>query len=305
MEIPAELRRIPPKATLHWVAQQFGDGAAVTGVRRLRNAWAAAVHAVDVDDERGEGHEVVLRRWARTDLPPDPGVVENEAATLRLLGEVPSLLAPRLVAADPDGDVADVPALVMTRLRGGDDLAPLDLDRYLDALVAALRVIHAVPVASDALCAYRPWGLEGELAPPRWSTRPDVWTRAIAISRAPVPAHEPVLCHRDFHPGNVLWHHGELSGVVDWTHACIGPVAADVAHCRVNLALLFGAEVAEEFALRYGPVADLAWFDIVDVVGFDRIDAWRWHDAGRPDITFESITAAFDDFLAAAVAQLS
>src|SRR5262245_11451405 len=70
MEIPAELRRIPPQATLDWITQQFGAGAAVTGVRRLHNAWAAAVHAVDVDDGRGERHELVLRRWARVDLPP-------------------------------------------------------------------------------------------------------------------------------------------------------------------------------------------------------------------------------------------
>jgi aminoglycoside phosphotransferase (APT) family kinase protein len=156
------------------------------------------------------------------------------------------------------------------------------------------------------LCAYQTWGLEGELAPPRRSTQPEVWARAIAIARAPVPAYEPVLCHRDFHPGNVLWHHGELSGIVDWTHACTGPVAADVAHCRVNLALLFGLEVADEFASRYGPVEALAWFDVVDVVGMSHVDeAWRWHDAGRPDITVDSINAAFDDFLAAAVARLS
>ena len=60
-----------------------------------------------------------------------------------------------------------------------------------------------------------------------------------------------------------------------------------------------------EFSLRYGRVPDLAWFDIVDVVGFERIDAWRWQDAGRPDITFESITAALDDFLDTAVARPS
>jgi aminoglycoside phosphotransferase (APT) family kinase protein len=305
MEIPAELRRIPPQTTLDWVAHQFGAGAAVTGVRRLHNAWAAAVHAVDVADGRGERHDLVLRRWARTDIPPDPGVVENEATTLTLLGEVTNLPTPLVVAADPDGLFADVPALVMTRLRGADDLAPRDLDDYLGALVAALHAIHAVPVARDALCAYRPWGLDGELEPPRWSTRSDVWTRAIEIARSPIPAHRPVLCHRDFHPGNVLWHHGALSGVVDWTHACAGPAAADVAHCRANLSLLFGREAADEFARRYGPVEDLAWFDIVDVVGFDPIEAWRWQDAGRLDITTESIGAAFDDFLAAAVEQLT
>src|SRR5262245_16368065 len=305
MEIPAELRRIPPKATLDWVAEQFGAGAAVTGVRRLHNAWAAAMHAVDVDDERGARHEVALRRWARTDLPPDPGVVENEEATLTLLSELATLPVPRFVAADPAGECADVPAVVMTRLRGADDLAPVDLDRYLDALVAALHEIHEVPLPRDTLGAYRPWGLDGDLEPPRWSTRPAVWARAVAIARSAIPAHTAVLCHRDFHPGNVLWHHGEVSGSVDWTHACTGPAAADVAHCRVNLTLLFGREVADEFARRYGAVEHLAWFDVVDVVGMDRIDAWRWNDAGRPDLTFESITAAFDEFLAVAVERAS
>lgn len=305
MEIPAELRRIPPKATLDWVATQFGAGATVAGVRRLHNSWAAAVHAVDVDDGGGERHEVVLRRWARTDLPPDPGVVENEATTLTLLESLADLPVPSLVVADPGGNGADVPAVVMTRLHGTDDLAPLDLDRYLDALVRALHRIHAVPVAPDALWPYRPWNLDGGLELPHWSTRPDVWARAVAIARDGVPGHERVLCHRDFHPGNVLWHHGQLSGVVDWSHACIGPAAADVAHCRVNLTLLFGPNVADEFARRYGPVDDLAWFDIADVVGFDRIDAWRWQDAGRPDITNESIGAAFDDFLAGAVNRIS
>jgi aminoglycoside phosphotransferase (APT) family kinase protein len=305
MEIPAELRRIPPTATLDWVAQQFGAGASVTGVRRLHNTWAAAMHAVDVEDNVGERHEVVLRRWARIDLPPDPGVVENETATLTLLGQVTTVPAPRLVAADPGPDSADVPALLMTRLPGVGDLAPVDLDRFLDTLVGALHTIHAVPDARDALFVYEPWGIDGDLTPPPWTTRPDVWTHAIAIARSPIPEYEPVLCHRDFHPGNVLWKHGVLSGVVDWTHACTGPAAADVAHCCANLSLLFGVEVADEFAHRYGPVDNLPWFEIVDVVGFERIDAWRWQDAGRVDITFESITAALDRFLATAVERLT
>jgi hypothetical protein len=73
----------------------------------------------------------------------------------------------------------------------------------------------------------------------------------------------------------------------------------------LNLALLFGAEVADAFSSRYGRIDDLAWFDLVDVVGFGTLDAWRWHDAGRPDITLETLTQAFDDFLAAAVDRLS
>jgi aminoglycoside phosphotransferase (APT) family kinase protein len=305
MEIPPELRRIPPPAALEWVAGCVGPQARVSAVRRLPNAWAAAMHAVDVDDADGERHELVLRRWARADQPPDPGVVENEAAALSILASVSEPRAPRLVAADPTGSCAGVPAVVMTRLPGRDELAPPDVDAFLDGMVSTLHAIHGLKLAPGALDDYRPWGLGAFADPPPWSRRPEVWRRAFDIARNPVPEYPAVLCHRDFHPGNVLWHDARVTGVIDWTHACRGPAAADVAHCRLNLALLFGAEVADAFSSRYGRIDDLAWFDLVDVVGFGTLDAWRWHDAGRPDITLETLRQAFDDFLAAAVDRLS
>jgi aminoglycoside phosphotransferase (APT) family kinase protein len=305
MEIPAELLRIPPEATLDWVASLIGPGARVTGVRRLRNAWSAAMHAVDVDDGHGNRHELVLRRWARVDVGPDPGVVENEAAALTLLASAKDLLVPALVATDPDGVHSDAPTLVMTRLDGRDVLAPPDIDAFLDGMISTLRAVHAVPVPAGALYDYRPWGLGDLTEPPSWSRRPDIWHRAFEIARHPVPEHRGVLCHRDFHPGNVLWHHGRVTGVVDWTHACLGPAAADVAHCRLNLALLFGLDVADEFSHRFGPLDDLAWFDVVDAVGTTPPETWRWHDAGRTDITIDSLIRALDDFLAAAVDRAS
>jgi aminoglycoside phosphotransferase (APT) family kinase protein len=305
MAIPAELRRDPPRSTLEWVAGHFGPDAQVTGIRRMENAWAAAVHALDVDDASGTRHELVLRRWARTDLVTDEGVVENEAAALTFLAScAPGFVAPRLVASDADGTAADVPALVMTRLPGRDDLSPADLGTYLDGLAATLRAVHAAPVPDSSLGEYFPWGLDDLTDPPPWTHRPEVWRRAFDIAHRPVPAYTPALCHRDFHPGNVLWQDGRVTGVVDWTSTCRGPMACDVAHCRNNLALLFGLEAADDFAARYGPVDDLAWFDIVDVVGWGALDTWRWRDAGRPDVTDDIAIRAADDFLAAAVARI-
>jgi aminoglycoside phosphotransferase (APT) family kinase protein len=306
MGFPSELRRIPPGPTLAWVAGHFGPDARVTAVQRLANASAAAMHAVDVEDAHGRRHDLVLRRWARTDVLPDPGVVENEAAALRLLGPVPEVTTPALVAADAAAACADVPAVVMTRLRGHDVLAPVDLDRFLTELASALRAVHAVTVPPDSgLGSYRPWGLDDGGGPPPWTNRPAVWARAFEISRRAVPAYTPVLCHRDFHPGNVLWQNERITGIVDWTHACLGPAAADVAHCRANLALLFGREAADEFAHAYGPVDDLAWFDVAVVAGWTTLETWRWHDAGRTDITDAGAARAKDDFLAAAVDRIS
>jgi Ser/Thr protein kinase RdoA (MazF antagonist) len=105
----------------------------------------------------------------------------------------------------------------------------------------------------------------------------------------------------------VLWNEGRVTGVVDWTYACGGPAAADVAHCRTNLNLLFGLDVADEFARRYGRVADLAWFDLVDAVSMaaDDLDVWRWHDAGRPDLTAELIARSHEEFLTEALRRLA
>jgi aminoglycoside phosphotransferase (APT) family kinase protein len=305
MDIPVELQRDPPRSTLQWIAGHFGAGAQVTGIRRMRNAWAAAVHALDVVDADGMRHELILRRWARVDLVTDVGVVENEAAALTMLeATATEFVAPRLVMSDPDATSADVPALVMTRLPGRDDLSPPDLDAYLERLATTLRAIHAAALPADGLGDYFPWGLDDLTDPPPWTRRPDVWRRAFEIARGPVPGFRPVLCHRDFHPGNVLWHDGRVTGVVDWTSTCRGPVACDVAHCRNNLALLFGLDAADDFARRYGPVDDLAWFDVVDVVGWGELDTWRWAEAGRPDITDDTAVRAADNFLAAAVARL-
>jgi hypothetical protein len=123
-----------------------------------------------------------------------------------------------------------------------------------------------------------------------------VWERAAEISHSPAPLLPAVLVHRDFHPGNVLWRRGAVSGVVDWQAACTGPAAADVAHCRVNL-LTVGADAADRFTdvwqhavgATYHP-----WADVVTIIGFldDLRDDWG---SGR---------LLVEDMLARAVAEL-
>jgi aminoglycoside phosphotransferase (APT) family kinase protein len=299
MGVPAELRRRPPEDTLRWVAAQFGRAAEVVRVRRLRNSWAAAVHAIDVADGERR-HRLVLRRWARPELPPEPGAVENEACALAAIAPSP-IPAPVLVASDAGAAHADVPALLMTRLPGHDVLAPADLPRWLRGLADTLRIIH--DSVAPRLGGYRPWNLETQIDPPQWSRTPKVWARAIEVANAPTPPFEPRLCHRDYHPGNVLWQRDRITGVVDWPNACLGPVAVDVAHCRLNLALLHGIDAADEFAQCYGPVDRLGYFDLRDAVGAADIVAglWRFHDAGRTDLTTELAIDRLDAFVAQAV----
>ncbi len=99
------------------------------------------------------------------------------------------------------------------------------------------------------------------LAVPPWSKAPRVWERAIEFWLKAEPEARPVFIHRDYHPTNVLWSgsaagHSAVSGVVDWINACRGPAGVDVAHCRTNLAQMYGPEAAEAFLAAYLEVAD-------------------------------------------------
>jgi Ser/Thr protein kinase RdoA (MazF antagonist) len=59
-----------------------------------------------------------------------------------------------------------------------------------------------------------------------------------------------VFLHRDYHPGNLLWNDGSLSGIVDWAFSCRGPRGVDVAHTRWNLALVDIVAAAARPVLR-------------------------------------------------------
>jgi aminoglycoside phosphotransferase (APT) family kinase protein len=72
--------------------------------------------------------------------------------------------------------------------------------------------------------------------------------------------------HGDFHPGNLLWHRGLLSGVIDWSHAISAPATHDVSYMRSDLAVLLGCRASDRFLEWYerlgGTVADLRVWDL-------------------------------------------
>jgi hypothetical protein len=67
----------------------------------------------------------------------------------------------------------------------------------------------------------------------------------------PPPSFRECFIHRDYHPSNVLWNNGAVSGVVDWVNGCRGPAGIDVAWCRHNLAILHGVRAADDFLAAY------------------------------------------------------
>ena len=72
----------------------------------------------------------------------------------------------------------------------------------------------------------------------RSSTR----TRRRTTARSCIATSLPATCCG---PGD------EITGVVDWVETSWGPAWLDVAHCRTNLAITHGTEVADRFAAAY------------------------------------------------------
>ncbi len=243
----------------------------------------------------GGRQELVLRRYldvAWLAREPDLAVREAEALMLAARSIAPT---PRLVAVDEAGTSAGVPAVLMDRLPGAP-LAPVHQRRGLASLAAVLPQLHATPVpASAQVRRYRPYytgataaldPAAARLVPPPWAADVRMWERAIERHRSWTHPGGGVFLHRDFHPGNVLFEDGRLTGVVDWANASLGAPDLDVGHCRANFAALVDLAAADEFRDRWlaesgAPAYDPA-ADVLAVVGL--LPAWRegFWDGGAP-----------------------
>ncbi|NIA25287.1 MAG: phosphotransferase [Gammaproteobacteria bacterium] len=237
-----------------WI--QSVTGHTVSGLRLMPGATSSSVYAVTFED----ASPVVLRlftneRW----LANEPDLATHEAAALAEMEQI-DLPTPQVIALDADGSQTGVPAVLMTLLPGTVDLRPDNPDTWLAALAEPLNILHASLTPAFAW-KYDPW-IERDLQPPEWTEHRDLWTRAFALFVEGMPRARASLLHRDYHPTNVLWTDGAISGIVDWVNTCVGPPSADVAHCRLNLALMYGYETAERFLEciddAYDPIWDLA-----------------------------------------------
>lgn len=237
----ATLRASVPADVIAWVERSLGRR--IVAQRVLEGGISAAVHRLEV----AGAEEVVLQRFVLPWTEHEPWLPANEVRVLDLLQDT-DVPAPRLLAADLDGDHTGCPTVLMSALPGELVWRPADLDGWIDQLVASVELIHAVSVVGD----FMPWEpYPPENQPPSWSRYPHAWQRAVEAFHGPRPSSEPVFLHRDFHPGNLLWSDGRVSGVVDWVSSCIGPPEEDIAHCRINLARSHGQDVADEFLARW------------------------------------------------------
>jgi aminoglycoside phosphotransferase (APT) family kinase protein len=287
-------RAEPSESTMRWLLESL-ESSEVVSCEHMPGGSTSAMHRVTVRSDHGATAAVVMRRYVlESYLAAEPDAPISEITGLRLSAglRVPT---PGLLAADPEGLHCDAPTIVMRALDGRPkwDLS----SRQLDLLVDALIEIHAVdPHGVDvrAINRYR----QSDFRPPRWVETPAVWERAVEIFHGPIPDRDVVFAHRDFHPGNVLWHRGHITGVVDWQAACIAPASIDISHCRLNLAF-YDPDLPELLRVTWGRRSGRSfdpWADVMTVIGaLDHL---------RDTLPASGARRTIDEILTAAVTEL-
>jgi aminoglycoside phosphotransferase (APT) family kinase protein len=267
------LRSRPGEQALRWAGSLLGGP--VLSVKALRGGMNSAMHLLTIRPTRGgEEASAVLRRYVRPNVvAQEPNIASREARTLQFV-EAVTVPTPLLLGVDPTGSAAGVPSVLMSQLAGKVDWWPSDLNSWLGRLAELLPAIHSAALpAPGVLEEFVPYRQE-RYEPPGWARSKAAWERAFEIFHGPQPViyaghRNRTFIQRDFHPGNVLWRNGSVSGVVDWQSACIGPDTIDVGHCRVNL-YSYGLDVADRFTKEWQTVSGRTydpWADVVSIIG--------------------------------------
>ena len=290
-------RSAPSPDTLRWVERVVGGSARVIAVRRLRGGIASVVHRLRLDVGGGGPRDVVLRRWTRDDWGDTRELVADEVRVLTALERCDiGVAVPRLLGASVTGDDAGgSPALVMDHLPGRIHLRPGDGDRsgWLGQMATTAARIHALDIEAKP---FESWMDTDQLRPPSDTRRPDLWDRAHEVLRAQPPGFRPAFVHRDYQHFNLLWVRNRMTAVLDWGSACSGPTDIDIGHCRLNLAVLFSPEWADEFLRRYEAEAGRRvdpWWDLAELCVYG--DSWPQfipvQVAGRREVDTKAMTA--------------
>ncbi|HET7627209.1 MAG TPA: aminoglycoside phosphotransferase family protein [Bacillales bacterium] len=228
---------------IRWAEEVLNSS--ITAYEPLTGATSSRLYKMELTDA-----EAVLRLYDNEAwLEKEPDLAEHEAESLKQAEKL-SVATPEVIGVDRNGKACGLPAVIMSVVDGKVELQPADFERWLDELAKTLADIHRL-TADDFQWEHFTYQDMGSVSVPAWTNRTEAWNRAAKYVQQKPKQTRLCFIHRDYHPCNVLWTNGNVSGVVDWVNACRGPAGVDVAHCRVNLAQLYGSETADHFLDRY------------------------------------------------------
>lgn len=150
------------------------------------------------------------------------------------------------------GEAADGRFLLLEYIEGEPIADPEDVEAFIAQFAGALAQIHQVDIAKGGFACLPP--TRSLFASRREELNADL--REPEVCRALVSAGDQRflnlnLRHGDFWPGNVLWTAGQITGIIDWENALLGPAIADLSISRLDICWILGPEAMEDFTVRY------------------------------------------------------
>lgn len=284
-----------------WIGESIYEAHENFAVKPLVGGISAEIYQVG---------KFVLKSYVDTQwLAEESDLVKHEVASL-CYAKGGGLQVPKIIAYDENGEKSGKPSILMEKLGGSPVLVPKDPTQFIEGLAQTLAAIHKLE-AIDFEWVYSAYTDMSKVKIPYWATNSITWKRAIELANQPMPNVAMHFIHRDFHPTNILWQDGQVSGIVDWVNACRGPAGIDVGHCRVNLALLHGVEMADAFLSGYCREATEfnydPYFDIISVLDFidEPLTVYKgWLDLGVTGLTNQLMEERMDVFMESIVGRI-
>ena len=183
---------------------------------------------------------------------------------------------------DDTGTILGVPGIVERFVEGRLMLeTPEDPIGWARKAAAMLARIHSIPLIEGSRAFLLDGNREavwflyipGDRPPDYMCAFPggEVLWALIRDLRPDLKIVSTVLTHGDFWEGNILWHEGEITAVLDWEEAAYGDPAIDVAYAIMNLYLRGLPDAADAFlnsyeAFRGQKLENLAFWQLVESV---------------------------------------
>ena len=229
-------------------------------IHALAGSYSNFTDLVKIEFADTLSQKIVVRRYNTANSGFEYKAI-REYKALELL-QRHHLPAPKPLYLDINGQVLDSTGIVTEFVEGKQIEPPtnaLEWGRNAIKNANMLAQIHAIPLGEEIKpylmddTVEGAWFLKYKTIPEYMSNDPDgelVWdlVKDLLPKRHPV---DSVFTHTDYWSGNILWHEGGISAVVDWEEAGFGDPAYDVAYARMEYFLEGLPEAADEFLRIY------------------------------------------------------
>jgi aminoglycoside phosphotransferase (APT) family kinase protein len=308
-----DFRTPPPRERLEALLEILEPGSQLEQVSIFPQSFSNATYLVKAKTKKGTAFQIVLRRYNPANENPARKSV-REFHALKALQDA-GVPAPNALLLDETGELLGSPGIVTSFSQGKQFIGLDDPVSWAQVLAKTLVNIHYV--SCDLTASYwmdgnkeTLWFIHSDTLIERMAPHEDgdIVYQTVREHVSRVTPTEAKFSHIDFWSGNILWHQGNISAVVDWEEAARCDPAYDLAYTRMELFLLGLDEAAKVLLEVYEAetgrrVENLAFWELAaSVRSMPDPAGWipEWASFGKIDFTDQIVRERLRRFIQAA-----